>query len=77
MYGCSSFAVCLWHPTDVCLDRAGRLFGNRPSVFLLNFIIGGVIGGFVLVWRLLVSTWYIPLTIYRLFITRGTSYIPE
>ena len=21
-----------WHPTDVCLDRAGRLFGNRPSV---------------------------------------------
>ena len=45
--------------------------------FLLNFIIGGVIGGFVLVWRLLVSTWYIPLTIYRLFITRGTSYIPE
>lgn len=21
-----------WYPTDVCLDRAGRLFGNRPSV---------------------------------------------
>lgn len=32
MYGCSSFAVCLLASTDVCLDRAGRLFGNRPSV---------------------------------------------
>ena len=21
-----------WHPTDVCLDCAGWLFGNRPSV---------------------------------------------
>ena len=21
-----------WYPTDVCLDRARRLFGNRPSV---------------------------------------------
>ena len=21
-----------WHPTDVCLDRAGWLFGNRPPV---------------------------------------------
>ena len=41
------------------------------------FILCGLPFGFVLVWRLLVSTWYIPLTIYRLFITRGTSYIPE
>ena len=51
--------------------------GTALPLFLLNFIIGGVIGGFVLVWRLLVAAWYIPLTIYRLFITRGTSYIPE
>ncbi|MCI5689769.1 MAG: DUF6050 family protein [Clostridiales bacterium] len=29
-------------------------------LFLLNFIIGGVIGGFVLTWRLLVAAWYIP-----------------
>ena len=55
----------------------GGSLGTALPLFLLNFIIGGVIGGFVLVWRLLVSTWYIPLTIYRLFITRGTSYIPE
>ena len=50
--------------------------GTALPLFLLNFIIGGVIGGFVLVWRLLVAAWYIPLTIYRLFITRRTSYIP-
>ena len=43
--------------------------GTALPLFLLNFIIGGVIGGFVLVWRLLVAAWYIPLTIYRLFIT--------
>ena len=55
----------------------GGSLGTALPLFLLNFIIGGVMGGFVLVWRLLVSTWYIPLTIYRLFITRGTSYIPE
>ena len=51
--------------------------GGTVGMFVFNLLIGGVIGGFVLVWRLLVSTWYIPLTIYRLFITRGTSYIPE
>lgn len=55
----------------------GGSLGTALPLFLLNFIIGGVIGGFVLVWRLLVAAWYIPLTIYRLFITRGTSYIPE
>ena len=27
-----------------------------------------VIGGFVLVWRLLVAAWYVPLTIYRLIV---------
>ena len=31
-------------------------------------IIGGVIGGFVLVWRLLVAAWYVPLTAYRLIV---------
>ena len=46
----------------------GGSLGTALPLFLLNFIIGGVIGGFVLVWRLLVSAWYIPLTIYRLFI---------
>lgn len=45
----------------------GGSLGTALPLFLLNFIIGGVIGGFVLVWRLLVAAWYIPLTIYRLW----------
>ena len=59
----------LRHPSDVRVDRAGRrLPGRRLALFVLNFIIGGLIGGFVLVWRLLVAAWYVPLTIYRLIV---------
>lgn len=36
----------------------GGSLGTALPLFLLNFIIGGVIGGFVLVWRLLVAAWY-------------------
>ena len=67
------FAYNMVFSLIMCLQN----MNDALPLFLLNFIIGGVIGGFVLVWRLLVSAWYIPLTIYRLFITRGTSYIPE
>ena len=42
--------------------------GGGAALFALNFIIGGLIGGFVLVWRLLVAVWYVPLTIYRLIV---------
>ncbi|MDE6021338.1 MAG: hypothetical protein K2H01_10150, partial [Ruminococcus sp.] len=41
-------------------------FGGGIAVFVLNFLIGAVIGGIVLVWRLLVTLWYVPLTMYRL-----------
>ena len=51
--------------------------GTALPLFLLNFIIGGVIGGFVLVWLLLVAAWYIPLTIYRLFLARNIYCIQE
>lgn len=40
--------------------------GGSIALFAMNFIIGGIIGGFVLAWRLLVAVWYIPLTLYRL-----------
>ncbi|MDY2985573.1 MAG: DUF6050 family protein [Synergistes jonesii] len=36
------------------------------GIFALNFIVGGLIGGVILIWRLLVAAWRIPLTIYRL-----------
>ena len=36
------------------------------SVVALNFIVGVLIGGVILIWRLAVAAWYIPRTIYRL-----------
>lgn len=44
----------------------GGSFGTALPLFLLNFVIGGVIGGFVLVWCLMVAAWYVFLTIYRI-----------
>ena len=52
--------MCLW------IIPGGRSFGGCIALFVFNFIIGGVIGGFVLVWRLIVAVWYVPLTTYRL-----------
>lgn len=43
-------------------------FGGGIAIFALSFILGGVIGGFVLVWRLIVAVCYVPLTMYRLII---------
>lgn len=54
----------------------GGSLGTALPLFLLNFVIGGIIGGFVLVWRLLVAAWYVPLTVYR-FIASGRTYITE
>ena len=51
--------MCVW------IVPGGSL-GTALPLFLLNFVIGGVIGGFVLVWRLLVAAWYVFLTIYRI-----------
>ena len=36
------------------------------GIFAVNIIVGGIIGIFVLAWKLVVAAWYIPLTIYRL-----------
>jgi hypothetical protein len=54
--------MCLW------VIPGGRSFGGSIALFVFNFIIGGVIGGFVLVWRLIVAVWYVPLTAYRMII---------
>ncbi len=40
--------------------------GGGIALFVLNFILAGIIGGFVLVWRLIVAVWYVPLTAWRL-----------
>lgn len=52
--------MCLW------IVPGGDSFGGGIALFALNFIIAGMIGGFVLVWRLIVAVLYVPLTIYRL-----------
>ena len=51
--------MCVW------IVPGGDSLGGGAALFVLNFVIGGIIGGFVLVWRLLVAAWYVPLTIYR------------
>lgn len=52
--------MCLWIIPD-----SGSL-GGGIALFALNFIIGGVIGSFVLIWRLIVAAWYVPLTLLRM-----------
>ena len=47
----------------------GGSLGGAAAMFALNFIIGG----FVLVWRLLVAMWYVSLTIYRLIVGYAPS----
>ena len=46
----------------------GGSLGSGIALFALNFILAGIIGGFVLVWRLIVAVWYVPLTVYRLIV---------
>ena len=46
----------------------GGSMGGGVALFALNFIIGGIIGGFVLAWRLIVAVWYVPLTVYRMIL---------
>ena len=58
----------LWLWMCVWIVPGGDSLGGGAALFVLNFVIGGIIGGFVLVWRLLVAAWYVPLTIYRLIV---------
>ena len=50
----------------VWLVPHGYDIAGTVGIVALNFILGGIIGGVVLIWRLAVAVWYIPLTIYRL-----------
>ena len=36
------------------------------GVVALNIVLGGLIGGVILIWKLAVAIWYLPLTVYRL-----------
>ena len=54
--------MCFW------FVPGGNSTGGGVAMFALNFIIGGIIGGFILAWRLIVAAWYVPLTAYRLIV---------
>ncbi len=41
--------------------------GTGACIVILDFIIGGFIGIFMLVWFFIKGLWYIPFTIYRCF----------
>lgn len=47
--------------------------GGTVGVWAFNLIIGGLIGGVVIVWRLLVAAWYVILTVYRLITYNSAS----
>ena len=55
--------MCLW------IIPGGRSFGGGIATMAFNFIIGGVIGGFVLVWRLLVAAWNGLFIIFRIILS--------
>ena len=54
------------HRMFIWIIPGGRSFGGSIAVFALNILFGAVIGGIVLIWRLSVAAWYVPLTGYRL-----------
>ena len=64
----------------VWLVPFGHDLAATVGIFALNFIVGGIIGIFVLAWKLIVAAWYIPLTIYRLLTVHkngGTDFYYE
>ena len=54
------------HRMFLWIIPGGRSFGGSIAVFALNILLGAVIDGIVLVWRLTIAVWYVPLTVYRL-----------
>lgn len=56
------------HRMRLWIKPGGGSFGGGIALFALNFILGGVIGGFILAWRLLVAVCYVPLTAYWLIV---------
>lgn len=50
----------------VWLVPHGYDIGGTVGIVALNFILGGIIGGVILIWRLVCAAWYIPLTVFRL-----------
>lgn len=52
--------MCFW------IIPGGKSFGGSIAATVFGFILSGVIGGFVLAWRVIIVLYYIPLTVCRL-----------
>ena len=48
------------------LIPVGFGISGTVGVVALNIVLGGLIGGVILIYRLAVAVWYLPLTVYRL-----------
>lgn len=44
----------------------GGDLGVSAAIFVLNFVLAGLIGGFILIWKLIIAVYYIPVSIIRL-----------
>lgn len=44
----------------------GGSLGVSTAIFVLNFVLAGFIGGFILIRKLLIAIYYIPVSIIRL-----------
>ena len=53
---------------DLALGLTDRALMDFSDVALKRCSLAGIIGGFVLVWRLIVAVWYVPLTVWRLIV---------
>ena len=51
----------------------GHDLGTTVGILALNIIIGSLIGGFIIIWRLLCVVWYLIVTIYRIVIYNSIS----
>ena len=57
----------IWRLRLWIIPGSGSL-GGGIALFVLNFILAGIIGGFVLVWRLIVAVWYTFTLIPKLWV---------
>lgn len=57
----------------VWLIPNGYDLASTVGIVALNFIVGGLIGGVILIWRLLCAGWYLILTVFRLFTLNKSS----
>ena len=60
----------VWMPFGIgkmfTLIPVGFGISGTVGVVALNIVLGGLIGGVILIYRLAVAVWYLPLTLYRL-----------